>query len=197
MNKNIEYIKEELSYQERFLESTIKLETLMRKYKKLLIAVVVIALLAIVGYNVNEYLKTSAIENSNRAYLSLIENPNDKVAKATLKSENPKLYSIFLLQSAVSSKDTTELNSIKIEDKILNDLKSYQVASLSQDLKLLSQYSSNKEAILKDLAVFQEAFLLIESKKFTLAKSRLAMIDFNSPLRDLANYLQHYLITKG
>ncbi len=197
MNQNLEFIKEELSAQEKFLESVIKIETFAKKYKKLLIALGVIVIVGITVYGVSEYIKSESLEDSNRAYLTLLSDLNDESAKNILKKKNPNLYSVYLFQKAIKDGDIKALNEIANKNMVvISDLSKYQLATLKKETTALSSYLTLKDAILKDFALFQEAYLLIKEDKLDEAKLKLSMIGLESPTKNVANFLEHYLIKK-
>lgn len=197
MNENIEYIKEELTAQEKFLESVIKIETFAKKYKKILIGIAIVIVGAFVVITVADLIKEQNLEDSNKAYLTLLNNPNDKDAEATLKDKNPNLYNLYLFQKAIKDKDENSLKEISGKNiAIVSDLAKYNLASNAKDTTMLATYSASKNAILKDFALLQEAYLLLKDSKVDEAKLKLSMIGFDSPAKNIANFLEHYTIQK-
>lgn len=197
MNQNLEFIKEELNAQEKFLESVIKIESFAKKYKKLLITLGVVIVVGVSAYSVDNYIKNEHLEESNRAYLTLLENPNDDTSMSILKEKNPNLYSVYLFQKAIKDGDVKVLDEIANKNiVVISDLSKYQTATLQKDIAKFDTYLSSKDTILKDFALFQEAYLLIKSDKFDEAKLKLSMIEITSPSKNIANSLEHYLIKK-
>lgn len=191
------YIKDELSYQEKLLESTIKLETFFKKYKKLVIAVATIAILSTIGYVVYEYLKEQKLINSNRAYLTLMSDFENKEAIEILKADNPKLYNLFLFQKAVRDSDEALLGDISNKNStIISNLSLYYLANLKNSKDFIVKYQS-KDALLKEFALLEEAYLSIKSKDFNNAKLKLSLISSESPIATVASSLEHFLVTKS
>ncbi len=193
LKENIEAVKKELSAEEQFLESIVKAEGFWKKYKKLLIALVVLVIVAALGMALNNSMKEQSLNASNEAYTALVSNPTDKEALATLESKNPKLYQLFLFSNEMKSADVAKLEAIssKISDPILKDLLAYQKASLSG--KDLSSYSVKQDAILKEFASLQEVYNLFKEGKSKEAKALLAQIPESSQLQQIAQSFKHYL----
>ncbi len=189
---NVNAIKEELSTEEQFLESVIKAEGFWKKYKKIILFVAGAILLAIVAKLVMDYMHQSSLLKSNQAYAKLLSNRSDTGALSDLESSNPRLYEMFIFKKGVKSNNIEELKSLKgrLSDPILIDLLSYQIDSLTS--KDLSSYSTSNGAILKDLAIYENAYLMMKDGKVDEARKRLDEIDSSSPLYGLSQNLKHY-----
>lgn len=192
LKENIDAIKEELSTEEKFLESMIKGESFFKKNKKLIISALVAIFLGVVASAFYNYQKEQNLKDSNIIYKELLsKNTPDASLEEKLKSKNPALYELYKFQLIVKSNDPTKLNSLKqtIKDPILKDLLTYQTDSITK--KDLLVYVGN-DGILKNLASLQEAFINLENKNFQKAKDVLNFIPINSPLHQLANSFKHY-----
>jgi hypothetical protein len=189
LKENVNAIKEELSAEEQFLESVIKAEGFWKKYKKIIIAlgvVVVVGALAKVGM---DYIHQSNIEASNKAYNILLKDSQNSTALATLKEKNPQLYEMFLFKRAVESADVAALQKVEsdIKDPLLSDLLKYQRASLEKSASDLDT------KIVKDFALLEEAYLLLQDEKVKEANAKLSQIPVTSPLRNIVANLKHYM----
>lgn len=107
--ENIDFIKEELSSEEKFLESSIKLERFYKKYKVAIISAVAIAVVGTIGYYTQNYLHHKAIVASNEAYNKLLKDPKDTKSLEILKSKNQPLYALYMLQTSVKNSDSSAL----------------------------------------------------------------------------------------
>jgi len=192
LKENLNAVKEELSAEEQFLESVIKAEGFWKKYKKIVITLLVIAFLAIAAKLIMEYLHNTAVKESNQAYAKLLQNPNDKNSLEVLKSKNPKLYEAYQFSQALKSGDPKKIESLsaKLSDPYLKDLSSYQIDTLLK--KGLNEYSQKESAILKELAIYENAYLLMKEGKVKDARAKLSQIPQNSPLFGLAQNLSNY-----
>ncbi len=194
IKEDIKAVKEEITAEEQFLETVIKSERFLKKYKKPLIAaasVIIAAFLIYAGYN---FIKERNFRLSNEAYLTLQKNPNDKEALATLKEKNPNLYMVFLFHQALQQNTPEAFEKVlgALKDDNLKDIALYQIASLKADKNELDSYAMRKEAILKDFALLDEGYLLFKEGKIKEGKEKLSMISLSSPLQGLVQSLNHY-----
>ncbi len=190
LKENIDAIKDELSTEEKFLESMIKGENFFKKNKKLIIlasSAVIVGVLASTVYN---YKKEAYLRESNAVYTKLLQK-SDSTLENELKSKNPKLYTLYKFQTEVKTNDLTKLKELSktIKDPILKDLVTYQIDSLSK--KDLMKYVGNDGA-LKEFALLEQAFIDMESKNYEKANEVLDFIPINSSLHQLASALKHY-----
>ncbi len=194
LKENVEAIKKELSAEEQFLESVIKAEGFFKKYKKALIAVGVAVVLAVSFYLISDFIKNRDLRLSNEAFLALQKNPADKDALKILESKNPKLFTLFNFSQAVKGNDPKKIEAVKtkMKEPLLEDLALYQSSALSEDLSSLKSYAQKQNALLKELAVLDEAFLLFEKGKSDEARALLQKIPVTSPLYQLAQSFSHY-----
>lgn len=188
LKDNVNAIKEELSAEEQFLESVIKAEGFWKKYKKIILTLavaLVIGLLVKVGM---EYMHERNIQASNKAYNQLLSDGENSQALATLKSSNPKLYEIYLFKNVAKSTDVAALEKVKseIKDPILQNLLSYQIASLNKKV------TSADAGVAQPLALLQEGYLLLQDDKIKEANAKFAQIPADSALRDIVANLKHY-----
>ena len=196
LKENINAIKEEISAEEQFLESVIKAEGFLKKYRPLLIAIATLLIVGALGYITYDWIKTRDLRISNEAFLKLQQHPEDKSAIETLKEKNPPLYQAWLFQNGLKSSDPVALSKLmnRISDPALKDLLSYQIASLKRDG--IDQYAMKQDAILKEFALLQTAYLLLEKGNIEAARAKLAQISPTSPLQRLAQSLDHLIKLK-
>ncbi len=195
---DIKAVKEEITAEEQFLETVIKSERFLKKYKKPLIATVSVIVAAFLIYAGYDYIKERNFKISNQAYLTLLKNPGDKKAMETLKEKNPNLYMVFLFQEAIKKNSPEAFEKIlsALKDENLKDIALYQIASLKADKQALDSYSMRKEALLKDFALLDEGYLLLKEGKIKEGKEKLSMISLSSPLQNLVQSLSHYGVAK-
>ncbi len=191
--ENLEYIKNELSNEEKLLESVIKAEKFYKKYRKPLklfaIAFVVVGL----GYGAYEWKKELDLQASNEAYMKLLQNPKNSEALKTLQEKNPKLYWLYLYKEALATKDVQKLQEIAKRDiAVLSDLAAYHLAVLQRDEPKLYSYGIKDRAILKELAILDDVYLNMEQGKIAVAKERLKSISQESVAAPFAKLLGHY-----
>ncbi len=196
LKEDLSAVKEELNTEEQFLEGLIRAERFYKKYKKQLIGLVSVAIVAFIAYSVKVYIDQSNLKASNEAYLKLLSNPGDSEAKSILKSKNKNLYYAYEFQTANKKNDKSLFKEIinSSKDENLKDLASYQIASIDGKQDEISSYINNsKVALLKNMALLDEAYLLLKQGKKSEAKMKLSLIEVNSPLRSVASNLEHFI----
>jgi hypothetical protein len=195
--ENLEYIKEELSSEEKFLESLIKVEKFYKKYKKPLKYLAIGLLVATIGYVGWDLKKEHDLKVSNEAYLRLLKNYEDKEAINILKEKNPKLYELFLYKLALDKRDIELLQKLaNSKDPIIKDLSTYHIGVLKSDRKKLQEYGVQKDAILRDFALMNSSYLEYEKANIDVAKKILNSIDKNSLAYTYSLLLRHYGVAK-
>ncbi|PHS57932.1 MAG: hypothetical protein COB17_04325 [Sulfurimonas sp.] len=193
LKENIEMVKEELNSEEKFFEKAVITEKFVKKYKKLLITLVlavIVVIAANIAYNIN---KQNQVSEANEALAILSKDSKNYNASAELKSLSPNLYDVWLFSQAIANKDLTTLDKLKNSNTlIVSDLVSYELAQNAKDASALNDYSLKQGAIFKDLALVQSAVLLINDNKIDEAHEKLSSISTNSTLYKLVQALSHY-----
>ena len=160
LKENIDMVKEELNQEEKLFESAVRTERFVKKYKMPLISIISAVFVVLVGNSIYQASLSSAQTASNEAYIKLLQDPSDTKAVSTLEDKNPSLYDAWRLQTALKNNDAVVLESLKSSSSsIVADLASYESAALKRDRVALNEYTLNQEAVLKDLAVLNEAVL--------------------------------------
>ena len=191
IKENVDYVKTELSSEEKFLESFVKSERFFKKYKTLIFAFVIIIIVGIIGFFIKENLAQSNKLKANIAFNQVLENSNNAQALATLKDKNPQLYDIALYLQAKK-----EAKVAQISVPLLKELSKYQTALANKNISELDNLSMQNDFLLKEFAIFNKALLLTNEGKFNEAKTTLALIPQTSKAFELAKLLNHYLLTK-
>lgn len=196
LKEDLKAVKEELNTEEQFLEGLIRAERFYKKYKKPIIALAILCIIAFVGFSIKSYMDEANLKAANIAYLKLVKNPKDSKAAKTLKEKNINLYYAYKLQVSSKNGDTKALEEIKknAKDIYISDLADYQLASLSkQQAKLNGYIDSSKAGLLKNFALLEDAYLLLKQKKNDQAKIKLSSIELDSPLKNIAKNLEHFI----
>ena len=191
MKENVKLVKDELNNEEKFIESFVKVERVYKKYKALIFALCAVIIIAVVGFSVNSYITNKNKIQSNIAFDTLLQNPNDKDALETLKSTNKKLYDVIIyLQAKKENKD------IEINVPFLKELANYQKALKNKSIDELNTLSMQNDFLLKEFAIFNKALILTEQAKYKEARVALNLIPNTSKVFELASLLKHHLLTK-
>ncbi|RBQ25832.1 hypothetical protein [Arcobacter sp. CECT 9188] len=190
MKDDVNYIKNELSNEEKFLESFVKTERFLKKYKIVILVLVIILVVGTIGYFVKNSIDKANLYDANVALNSYLES-GDKEALEVLKEKNKNLYEVALYLEAKK-----ELKSADISLKYLKDILDYQVAVLNSSETDLDSLSKKGDFLLKDYAIFNRALILVNNEKYSEAKELLNQISPESRASELSNLLKHYLVTK-
>ncbi len=191
LKENVDYVKEELNSEEKFLESFVKVERFYKKNKLIIIIAVVIVLGAIIGLYTTNSIRESNKLDANIAFNKVIEDPKDTTAMATLKEKSLQLYQVAQFIQATKDGKTAD-----IQVTYLKELSDYQKALNSKDINKLNSVSMQKDFLLKEFAIFNKALLQANEGKFDDAKATLKLIPTDSKAKELVNILNHYLVTK-
>ena len=189
--ENVDYIKEELSSQEKFLENFVKGERFYKKYKILIFAFIAIAIIGSIGTVIKGSIDESNKVKANLAFNKILQNSNDSEALLELKNTNKKLYEVALFLQA--KKDA---KSAEITLPLLKELSQYQEALSNKNIEKLNNLSMQNDFLLKEFAIFNKALLLANEGKYDDAKTDLKLIPQTSKAFELANLLNHYLLVK-
>lgn len=191
IKENVNYVKTELSSEEKFLENFVKGERFFKKYKTLIFAFVAILLIGIIAFFIKNSLVQSNKIEANIAFNKVLENSNDAQALANLKDKNPQLYDVAMFLQAKKDAKSADVNV-----PLLKELSKYQVALANKNISELDNLSMQNDFLLKDFAIFNKALFLTNEGKFNEAKTTLALIPQTSKAFELAKLLNHYLLTK-
>ncbi len=193
MKGNIEFIKEELSNEEKFLEQVVKAERFYKKYKKHIVALAIVAIVGILGYVGYDMKKSHDLKVSNEAYLKLLKNPADTQAIDILKSKNPSLYEVYLFKKAIEKNDIKSLKKIASKNiLVISNIAKYQAAALQKNEQDLYKYELDQKSLLKDLAILDEAYLLYSKNSIENAREKLSSIGKDSLVYPYAQFLLHF-----
>ena len=191
IKENVDYVKTELSSEEKFLENFVRSERFFKKYKTLIFAFVAIIIVAPIGILIKNKIDESNKFEANIAFNKVLENSNDAKALADLKEKNKELYNVALYLQAKNEQKLADINI-----PLLKELSKYQTAIANKSIPELDNVSMQNDFLLKEFAVFNKALLLANEGKFNEAKTTLALIPQTSKAFELAKLLNHYLLTK-
>ena len=193
IKNNIEMVREELTSEEKFFETSVITERFIKKYKNIIIAgvtLVVVGVVGNIGYDIN---KDSTANAANEALSELNKDASNKEELSRLQALSPALHDVFVYSQALANKDIATLESLK-NSKVtpLVDLVAYELAQSKKDVNALTEYALGQDAIYKDLAQVQAAIILIHEGNTDKAQSKLQTIADTSPLAQVAKALLHY-----
>jgi len=180
-------VKQELSSDEKILESAFKLETLYKKYKIFIWGTAAAILLFFIGSAAMEGLKNARLSDANEALLTLQKNADDAAARKTLQSKNPALFELFTFREAVKKKDTAALKTLaSSQNEVVSDASSYVLAALER--------KESDSKLYKEMSKLEGAYLDIKAGKMEAAREKLELIDARSAAAPIATLLKHAAI---
>ncbi len=184
---DIKEVKDEIKKDEELLVKVFQLEKFVRKYKKIIITTAVILILFLIGQQAYSAYKAHELKQANLALETLLANPNDKEALATLKKDR-KLYDLYLLKRG-DFKD--------IQTKELEGIKAYELAMKKGTVEALENYINNPNyTLLKNAARVALIKLYLQKGEHQKAVNVANQIMPNSRFKEIAQYLIHYGIVK-
>lgn len=184
---DVNYVKKELSGDEKVLESAFKLESLYKKYKFQLWGVAAALILFFGGQAVMDALHQAKLEKANEAFITLQTKSDDTNALQVLKENNPALFELYTYAQAVKKEDVKALESLaESKNSVIADASAYTAGVLGKkpvDSKLYHE-----------MALFEEAYLAIVAGDVKTAQNKLELIDERSALSVIREFLQHSTI---
>ncbi|MBN2825086.1 MAG: hypothetical protein JXQ76_07185 [Campylobacterales bacterium] len=184
---DVNYVKQELSSDEKMLEGLLKVEKVYHKHKLKFVALIAIILLAFGGNAIKNSMEEGRLTDANEALLALQQNPDDSAALETLKSKNPPLYELYIYSNAIKDKDKTKLKTLSASSNaMIADLSKYHLATLDHQVGYSKYYN--------ELSKIEEAFVALQKGKDQTATDKLSFIEQNSPFYNLALLLKHQTI---
>jgi hypothetical protein len=184
---DVNYVKKELSGDEKVLESAFKLESLYKKYKFQLWGVIAVLILFFGGQAVISALHEAKLVKANEAFLTLQSNSDDANALKVLQENNPALLELYNYAQAVKKKDIKALESLSSStNSVIADASGYTAGVLNKkpvDSKLY-----------KEMALFEEAYLAILAGDVKTAQNKLELIDERSSFSVIKEFLKHSTI---
>ena len=191
MKENVDFIKQELTTEEKFLEGTIKVERFWKKYKLLIIGVAIIIVAAVVGINYKKSVDASNKIAANEAMNLFLKDNKDEKALNTLKELDKRLYEVALF---IKASKNSEIATVNVP--YLKELMTYNEAISKNDLNKLNELSMDNRFLLKEFAIFNKAMILTQDGKYEEAKSILKLIPETSQANQLSQLLMHHIEAK-
>jgi len=187
LKDDINSVKKELSTEESFLESFLKVESFYKKNKTAIIGAITAVVIGVIGFYTYSYLQLQEKIKVNIAFNKVLENPSDEKAMSELKTKSEKLYQVALFMQTSSSKS---------ENEFLTGLSQYTEAIKKNNTMELGSIAQNQNFLLKDFALLNKAIIEAKNGEYAKAKESLKIIPENSDAKVLVQMLQHYLMTK-
>jgi hypothetical protein len=184
---DVNYVKKELSGDEKVLESAFKLETLYKKHKFKIWGVVIALIVFFAGNAIQESMHEAKLVKANEAFVALQVNADDASALKILKENNLALFELFSYANAAKKEDIKTLEALASStNTVISDASAYTAGVLKR--------KPVDSALYNEMSLFQEAYVAIGAGDKKTAKAKLELIDERSPLSVITGFLKHSLI---
>lgn len=194
VKKNLDFIKDEFSSDEKIIENAFRIELLYKRYKHIIWGALIVVVAFAVFVGVKGLIVESNAQKSSAILAKLLETPDDENLRASLQKSNENLYNFFLLKESLDKGNTADLQGLsEAKNEFVKYLATYHLGSFERDSALLDK--SDKYA-LGDFAKLESAYIMIQNGKISDAKNILNTIPQDSQLIEIAKILVHSTITK-
>jgi len=184
---SINEAKEKFESDEKMLASAFKFEKFYKKYKLLVLGTVGAVILFFGGTAVMNMIEEQRLEAANEAYIKLSKDTKNVAALADLKEKNPILFELFEYKNAMENNNTEVLKTLSSsKNELIADIAGYHLAIMRG-----KEASSDLYA---EVAVVNNAHLLIKQGKVSEANDELSAIEEKSPLYNISKIMKHYVI---
>lgn len=184
---SINEAKEKFESDEKMLASAFKFEKFYKKYKLLVLGTVGAVILFFGGTAVMNIMEEQRLEAANEAYIKLSKDTKNVAALADLKEKNPILFELFEYKNAMENNNTEVLKTLSSsKNELIADIAGYHLAIMRG-----KEASSDLYA---EVAVVNNAHLLIKQGKVSEANDELSAIEEKSPLYNISKIMKHYVI---
>lgn len=203
VKNDLTQIKNEFNKDGQILENAFRFEILLRRYKKSLIALLVLVLVGIAYIGIDSYITQQRHTKANEAYREILKAPTPELLE-TLKQNSPTLYDFYLythnpseetLQNLMHSQNeliaqiATYQHIQHILDSILSPTESSQSTNINE---ILATLPSLQDKTLQQWLLLQEAAILLQKGNVQEARDKLMLLDENSDFARIGKSLRHY-----
>lgn len=190
IKENVDYVKNELTSEEKFLENFVKGERFFKKYKIVILGFITLIIIGSISYIIEKNIDETNKFEANVALNNFLKTGDEK-SLLQIKEKDKKLYEIALFIQSKKDFKAAEINL-----PFLKELSKYQLALANNNVDELNNLALQNDFLLKEFAIFNKALILTKDGKFEEAKVALQQISETSKASELANLLKHYLLTK-
>lgn len=187
IKNNFQSMKEEISRDEKMLEGVFRIESFIKKYKFLLIALSIAIVVWIAYIWMEDYFREQKAIASTELMEQIQADAKNIQAWNKLKDKNYTLYEMLKFSKAISQNNTSELEGfIKSSNSFISHYANYEIATLKKS------FLSGNFGEFTSLTLLQEGFLALQEKNRALALQKLGEIGNDSDLKEFANRIGHY-----
>jgi len=183
LKDDVKFVKEELSSDEKLLESAFRLERVYRKHRSKIFVVLALLIAGIGGRVLYGAYHQYRLEQANEALLVLRKNPADTAAMKRLEKNNPRLYHLYNYSLSINRKDASSLPRPGKGEEILEDIVRYHRNVLVG--------KAGDSRYYHDLSLVEKAYMLLKKGEKEKARAQLVLVPENSPVAGIARLLKH------
>lgn len=184
LEEDLKVIQKELNAQEKMIETFIKGERFLRKYKYFFLTIIVLIVAYFSYVSIAQTLAENKIKNNNELYAKLLQDPQNNELLDRLKAENPNLYALFIFSN--DGNFTAQLE----------ELKNLELDPILKQLIAADTTPSTDGVFLKHFNMLLQAYNLLKEDKIKEANVLLNQIPIDSSLRPLVDNFKHYKAIK-
>lgn len=204
VKNDLTQIKNEFDKDGQILENAFRFEILLRRYKKSLIALLVLVMAGIVYMGVSSYLTQQRHTKANEAYREILKAQTPELLE-TLKQNSPMLYDFYLYTHNPSEETLQSL--MKSKNELIAQIATYEHIQHTLD-SLLAPFSESstdsnpsevfatlpalQDKTLQQWLLLQQAAILLQKGYKQEAKDKLMLLDENSDFARIGKALRHY-----
>ncbi|MEY4505052.1 MAG: hypothetical protein RL154_1349 [Pseudomonadota bacterium] len=193
VKQDVEYIKQELDTEEKFLSGLAHAERFWKKFQRPLIGIAAAFIVGFGGFYAFNFYKSSQIDAANVALSKLLANPNDKTALDELKSKDTKLFEVYSIYIAAKAGDAGALNTLSNSKAMfVGELAEYQAVALEKNQAKLLAIGDDKNKLMHDMALIDAGVLALQKNDVKAASSAFAKVPQESIAKPEAVSLEHF-----
>ena len=204
VKNDLTQIKNEFDKDGQILENAFRFEILLRRYKKSLIALLVLVMAGIVYMGVSSYLTQQRHTKANEAYREILKAQTPELLE-TLKQNSPILYDFYLYTHNPSEETLQSL--MKSKNELIAQIATYEHIQHTLDSLLAPSSKSSTDSnpsevfatlpalqakTLQQWLLLQQAAILLQKGYKQEAKDKLMLLDENSDFARIGKALRHY-----
>ena len=187
IKETLDEAKKEFSSDEQMLANAFKLEKFYKKHKIEIFSIIALGVIFFSTRGVMSFLEEQRLEAGNEAYHVLQNDEKNAEALATLKDENPALFELYSYKQAVKNGDTEVLKALSSNSNaLISDMSAYHLSVIEKKEVTSELY--------KEMALVNNADILIKGGRVSEAKNQLDLIPEQSPVYNISTIIKHYSI---
>lgn len=188
LSKDTKQFQKDLSNDEKILESAFKIEVFFKRYYRVILGIIGIALACFIWIEVLDYQEEKRAERVTEIFDQIQRNGLNEELLEKMKKEGGEAYDFVALAWAIKENKAEELDRLKkSSNTFISKYASYEFGSIKQSFEGEKNYGE-----FASLIFLQQGYELIMDKKRQEALKKLDEIELTSPLKEWALRIGHY-----